>query len=113
VLRRNPEARARLTPESIERLPRTQREIIERMLPVLAPGGRLLFASCSLLRAEGEALLDAVEADHPELTPVNLAEVYDRQYVERFVRSAPHRLRVLPHLHDADGFFVACLRRRR
>ncbi|HKY40970.1 MAG TPA: RsmB/NOP family class I SAM-dependent RNA methyltransferase [Polyangiaceae bacterium] len=113
VLRRNPEARARLSPEAVDRLALTQREIIERMLRLLAPGGRLIFATCSLLRAEGEALLDGVEADHPELEPVNLAEVYDRDYVERFVRSAPHRLRLLPHIHDTDGFFVSCLRRRR
>lgn len=113
VLRRNPETRARLTPEAVERLAATQRAIVERMLPLLAPGGRLIFATCSLLRAEGEALMDEVEAAHPDLQPVNLAEIYDRAYVERFARSAPHRLRLLPHLHDTDGFFVTCLRKRR
>jgi 16S rRNA (cytosine967-C5)-methyltransferase len=113
VLRRNPESRANLTPGAIERLAGTQRAIIERMLPLLAPGGRLIFATCSLLRAEGEALLDDVEAAHPELEPINLAEIYDRAYVDRFVRSAPHRLRLFPHLHDTDGFFVTCLRRKR
>jgi 16S rRNA (cytosine967-C5)-methyltransferase len=113
VLRRNPEARARLSPEAVSRLALLQREIVERMLPLLAPGGRLIFATCSLLRVEGEQLMDSVEAEHPELSPVNLAEIYDRAYVERFVRSAPHRLRLLPHLHDSDGFFVTCLRKRR
>jgi 16S rRNA (cytosine967-C5)-methyltransferase len=113
VLRRNPEARARLSPDAVERLARTQREIIERLLRLLAPGGRLIFATCSLLRAEGEALLDSVEADHQELEPVNLAEIYDRAYIERFARSTPHRVRLLPHLHDSDGFFISCLRRRR
>jgi 16S rRNA (cytosine967-C5)-methyltransferase len=113
VLRRNPEVRARLTPDAVTRLAALQGEIVERMLPLLAPGGRLVFATCSLLRAEGEELLDAVEAAHPELQPVNLAEIYDRPYVDRFVRSAPHRLRLLPHLHDTDGFFVTCLRKRR
>jgi 16S rRNA (cytosine967-C5)-methyltransferase len=113
VLRRNPEARARLTTDAVARLALLQREIVERMLPLLAPGGRLIFATCSLLRAEGEDLMDAVEAAHPELVPVNLAEIYDRAYVDRFVRVAPHRLRLLPHLHDTDGFFVSCLRRAR
>jgi 16S rRNA (cytosine967-C5)-methyltransferase len=113
VLRRNPEARARLTPDAVTRLAATQRAIVERMLPVLAPGGRLLFATCSLLRAEGEDLLDAIEAEHAELSPVNLAEVYDRAYIERFVRSAPHRARLSPHRHGTDGFFVACLRKKR
>lgn len=113
VLRRNPETRARLTPEAIDRLAAMQHEIVERMLPLLAPGGRLVFATCSLLRAEGEALMDRVEAEHAELEPVNLAEIYDRAYVERFVRPAPHRLRLLPHLHGTDGFFVCCLRKRR
>lgn len=113
VLRRNPETRGRLTPEAIDRLVAAQRAILERMLPLVAPGGRLIFATCSLLRAEGEALFDTVEADHPELAPVNLAEIHDRAYVDRFARSAPHRLRLLPHLHETDGFFVTCLRRRR
>jgi 16S rRNA (cytosine967-C5)-methyltransferase len=113
VLRRNPETRERLSPEAVLRLAALQRHIIERMLPLLAPGGRLVFATCSLLRAEGEELMDAVEADHPELQPVNLAEIYDRVYVDRFPRSAPHRLRLFPHLHDSDGFFVTSLRRKR
>jgi 16S rRNA (cytosine967-C5)-methyltransferase len=113
VLRRNPETRARLSVEAIERLVATQRAIVERMLPLLAPGGRLVFATCSLLRAEGEALFDEVEAAHPELAPVNLAEIYGRPYIDRFARSAPHRMRLLPHLHDSDGFFVTCLRRKR
>jgi len=113
TLRRNPEARGRLTMAAVERLVVTQRAIIERCLPLLAPGGRLVFATCSLLRAEGEALRDAVEADPADLDPVNLAEIYDRAYIERFPRSAPHRVRLLPHLHGTDGFFVTVLRRKR
>lgn len=113
VLRRNPEARARLTPEAIARLVETQRAIVERMLPLLAIGGRLVFVTCSLLRAEGEDVLAAVAAAHPELEPVNLAEIYDRAYVERFSRNTPHQLRLLSHLHGTDGFFVGVLRRRR
>jgi 16S rRNA (cytosine967-C5)-methyltransferase len=113
VLRRNPEARARLSPEAITRLVETQRGIIERMLPLLAPGGRLVYATCSLLRAEGEDLMTAIEGAHPELEPINLAEIFDRPYIERFERSAPHRVRLLPHLHGTDGFFVSILRRKR
>jgi 16S rRNA (cytosine967-C5)-methyltransferase len=113
VLRRNPETRLRLKPDAASRLAETQRAIVERMLPLLAPGGRLIFVTCSLLAAEGEQLLDGVERAHPELEPVNLAEIYDRAYVERFSRSAPHRVRLLPHLHGTDGFFIGVLRRRR
>jgi 16S rRNA (cytosine967-C5)-methyltransferase len=113
VLRRNPEARARLTLAAVERLAQTQRAIVERLLPLLAPGGRLVFVTCSLLRAEGEDVMTALEAAHPELEPVNLAEIYDRAYVDRFTRSAPHRLRLLPHLHGTDGFFVSVLRKKR
>jgi 16S rRNA (cytosine967-C5)-methyltransferase len=113
VLRRNPEARARMTADTVARLAVTQREIVERMLPLLAPGGRLVFVTCSLLRAEGEDVMSAVEAAHAELEPVNLAEIYDRAYIERFVRSAPQRVRLLPHLHGTDGFFISVLRRKR
>jgi 16S rRNA (cytosine967-C5)-methyltransferase len=113
TLRRNPEARSRLSAAAVERLVATQRSIVERMLPLLAPGGRLIFVTCSLLRAEGEDLMDELEAAHPELRPVNLAEIYDRAYIERFPRSAPHRVRLLPHLHSTDGFFITALRRQR
>jgi len=113
VLRRNPEARSRLTPESVTRLAVTQREIIERMLPLVAPGGRLVFVTCSLLRAEGEGVMDDVEQAHPELEPVNLAEIL-RSRVHRALREerAPPRS-VAAHLHDTDGFFVSVLRRKR
>lgn len=113
VLRRNPEARSRLTLAAVDRLVETQRAIVERALPLLAPGGRLVFVTCSLLRAEGEELLRAVADAHPELGPVNLAEIHDRAYVERFVRGAPHELRLLPHLHGTDGFFIGVLRKKR
>ena len=113
VLRRNPEARLRITPEAIGRLVSTQLAIVERMLPLLAPGGRLVYVTCSLLRAEGEDVLSAIEAAHSELEPVNLAEIYDRAYIERFARSAPHSVRLLPHRHGTDGFFVGVLRRKR
>jgi 16S rRNA (cytosine967-C5)-methyltransferase len=113
VLRRNPEARARLTLAALTRLVETQRTIVERALPLLAPGGRLVFVTCSLLRAEGEELLGAVAAAHPELSPVNLAEIYDRAYVDRFARGASHEVRLLPHLHGTDGFFVGVLRKKR
>jgi 16S rRNA (cytosine967-C5)-methyltransferase len=113
TLRRNPEARGRLTAVAVERLVTTQRAILERTLPLVAPGGRLVFVTCSLLRAEGEELMDGVEAAHPELEPVNLAEIYDRAYIERFPRSALHRARFLPHQHGTDGFFITVLRRKR
>ena len=113
VLRRNPEVRRLLSPDAVARLAATQLEIVERMLPLLSAGGRLIFATCSLLREEGEDVMDAIEAAHSELVPVDLAEVYDRAYVDRFVRSAPHRLRLFPHLHGTDGFFIGCLRKRR
>ncbi|RYZ05713.1 MAG: RsmB/NOP family class I SAM-dependent RNA methyltransferase [Myxococcales bacterium] len=113
VLRRNPEARARLTLAAVDRMVETQKAIVERALPLLAPGGRLVFVTCSLLRAEGEGLLATVADAHPELAPVNLAEIYDRAYVERFARGAPHELRLLPHLHGTDGFFVGVLRKKR
>lgn len=113
VLRRNPETRARLSPEAVARLADTQRSIIERLLPLLAPGGRLVFVTCSLLASEGEAVMVDVERGHPELMKVPLAEIHGRAYIERFVQPAPHQVRLLPHLHGTDGFFVSVLRRRR
>jgi 16S rRNA (cytosine967-C5)-methyltransferase len=63
VLRRNPDARWRLTPDALERLRATQREILRRYAPLVKPGGRMAYVTCSVLPSEGEAqirqLLDA------------------------------------------------------
>jgi 16S rRNA (cytosine967-C5)-methyltransferase len=59
IVRRHPDIRWLRRPGDVESLARTQAQLLDALWPLLAPGGRLLYATCSLFRAEGEAQIDA------------------------------------------------------
>lgn len=66
VLRRRPEARARLTPADVTALARAQRALLERAWPLLRPGGRLVYATCSVEPEEDGDVVAAFAAAHPD-----------------------------------------------
>ncbi len=70
VLQRRPEARWRLTPGDIAELAELQRRILTAAVSRLAPGGRLMYATCSIERAENQRVVAAVRAEFPQLTLV-------------------------------------------
>ncbi len=110
ALRRNPEARWRLTPEDLERLPRTQERIAKRAQSLVAVGGRLIYATCTLLRAENEGVVEKLLG--PGWEPVRAAEIWGTERAMKVSDVTCTNLKILPHRHDADGFFAAVLRRR-
>lgn len=59
IVRRHPDVRWLRRPEDVEALAATQRQLLDALWPLLAPGGRLLYATCSLFRAEGQHQIDA------------------------------------------------------
>jgi 16S rRNA (cytosine967-C5)-methyltransferase len=108
VLRRNPEARWRLQPKDLQELPGKQRQILEQFLPRV--GGRIIYATCTVARAENDAVFDAFLAAHPELEAVPAKEILGSERAAQI--GDGFRLRMLPHVHDTDGFFAAVARRR-
>ncbi len=68
TLARHPDARWRITPEAIDGLVSLQRQLLEAMLPLLVPGGRLLYATCTVEPRENGALIAALLAAHPDWT---------------------------------------------
>jgi 16S rRNA (cytosine967-C5)-methyltransferase len=68
---------------------------------LLKPGGRLVYATCSLLRSENEAIADAFTAATPGLTPLDAATLVEPALCEN------GHLRLWPHRHGTDGFFAA------
>lgn len=93
TLRRNPEARWRITPERLERVIATQRHVLDLAVPLVRPGGALVYAVCSLVAAEGGAQVEAFLARHEgwsldmarTLTPSR--DKTDGFYVARLVRA--------------------------
>jgi 16S rRNA (cytosine967-C5)-methyltransferase len=109
TLRRNPEARWRLDPQTIDRFPAQQVALLVTYAPLVAPGGRLIYATCSVLRSENEQVIERFCAERPEFTAMSLKEIWGAE------RAVPlgggNVLRLSPHQHDTDGFFAAVLRR--
>jgi 16S rRNA (cytosine967-C5)-methyltransferase len=111
TLRRNPEARWRLSEADLDELPHVQRSILDRYAPLVAPGGRLVYATCTVAAAENDAVVDRFLAAHDGFVEVPLKEILGRARAESI--GDGKRLRLLPHVHDTDGFFAAVLRRER
>jgi 16S rRNA (cytosine967-C5)-methyltransferase len=69
TLARNPEIKWRLRPEDIEELRQLQRQILKQALEVLAPGGRLIYSTCSLEREENEEVVEGLAASSTRRLP--------------------------------------------
>jgi 16S rRNA (cytosine967-C5)-methyltransferase len=111
TLRRKPDARWRLEPDALERFAATQRELLLRFVRLLSPGGRLVYATCSLARAENEEVA-AFAASLPGLHPFPLSRTLGEE-LARQVGADGHVLNLWPHRHGTDGFFVAAFERGR
>jgi 16S rRNA (cytosine967-C5)-methyltransferase len=108
TLRRNPDIKWRAI--DVEKLAAAQRAILAAASTLLKPGGRLVYATCSLLRAENEDVVSAFLAGHPDFILVPAAEALARRHVALLLDG--EFLRLLPHRHGTDGFFAAVLERR-
>ena len=112
TLRRNPDLKWRQTPESVAELNAKQASILNAAAGLVKKGGRLVYATCSLLEAENEAIVSAFLATHPDFVSLSAIEVLHKQGIEiDATDSADDRLRLLPHRHGTDSFFAAVLER--
>jgi 16S rRNA (cytosine967-C5)-methyltransferase len=109
TLRRNPDMKWRQSPESVLELVEKQTAILASAARLLKPGGRLVYATCSLLRAENEAVADAFTADRrSDFSPMAAAEALARARVPNAQDlDRAGYLRLWPHRHFTDGFFAA------
>ncbi len=110
ALRRNPEIRWRLDPDALTRMPALQGQLIDRAVSFLRPGGRLIYATCSLFRAENQDVVAAALARHPKLSLVPVKEIWGRERAERVTADNGTFLELHPDRHGTDGFFAAVLR---
>jgi len=105
TLRRNPDLKFRQSPESVAELTQKQNAILRAAARLLKPGGRLVYATCSLLPEENEAIVDALLAEGSfSLAPVNelLAQA-------KIPLDTGPMLKLSPVAHGTDGFFAAVL----
>ena len=106
--RRNPDMKWRIGPDDIVALRRVQDELLDRASKLVKPGGRLIYATCSLLAAENEQAIGAFLERHPGYRVVPVDQVWASVLPGRCPVDGPY-LRLSPARHGTDGFFAAIL----
>jgi 16S rRNA (cytosine967-C5)-methyltransferase len=110
TLRRNPDMKWRQTPEALSELNAKQTAILASAARLVKPGGRLVYATCSLLDEENEAIVAQFLATHEDFVLVPMKSVLSEQKIALEMQDY---LKLSPHLHQTDGFFAAVLERKK
>lgn len=100
--------------EELDRINDIQKRVLESASRLVKKGGRLVYATCSLLKRENQDVVEAFLAEHPGWRLVPVKEVFEQQGIhfepgqlERF----EGYMQLLPHVNNTDGFFAAVLQR--
>lgn len=113
TLRRNPDLKWRQSPEGVQEMVIKQTSILESAARLLKSGGRLVYATCSVLPAENEAIAEAFTERHNDFLVLNVGEILSELKVDGAASLCSggdeglRFLRLWPHRHQTDGFFAA------
>jgi 16S rRNA (cytosine967-C5)-methyltransferase len=110
TLRRNPDVKWRQTPQSLAELNIKQAAILDGAARLVKPGGRLVYATCSLLDEENEAIVSQFLASHNEFALVPMRDILAEQKINLIM---DEYLKLVPQTHHTDGFFAAVLERKK
>ncbi|HEV7617347.1 MAG TPA: RsmB/NOP family class I SAM-dependent RNA methyltransferase [Burkholderiaceae bacterium] len=110
TLRRNPDVKWRQTPQSLAELNVKQNAILSAAARLVKPGGRLVYATCSILDEENEAIVTQFMASHDDFFLMPIKDVLAEQKIALEMQDY---LKLAPHLHQTDGFFAAVLERKK
>ena len=105
IIRKKPDIRYK-DPEEMARLPQLQLRILAKQAQYVKPGGVLIYSTCTLVREENEAVVEAFLAHHPDfaLEKLPLPKV--------FPENTTGMIALIPGQYDTDGFFIAKMRRK-
>ena len=109
TLRRNPDLKWRQHPQSVEELVALQARILQQAASCVAPGGRLVYATCSVLPEENHQQVEAFLANNPGFELLDASEIV-RDRCKNLTLSGPY-LSMRPDKHGTDGFFAAVMQR--
>lgn len=109
TLRRNPDIKWRQTPQAVTELNEKQLSILNGAARLVKPGGRLVYATCSILDEENEAIVAQFLASRDDFTLVPMKDVLAEQKIPL---EMDDYLKLLPTRHQTDGFFAAVLERK-
>jgi 16S rRNA (cytosine967-C5)-methyltransferase len=108
TLRRNPDMKWRQTPEDVVELAGKQGSLLAAAARLVKPGGRLVYATCSILDEENRGVAENFLASHAQFRLVPAVNVLEK---ERIDLNMGEYFEVWPHRHGTDGFFAAIFER--
>ncbi len=106
--RRNPDAKWRLTEAGLANLVALQTRILDQAAPLVKAGGRLIYATCSLLPEENDRQIENFLARHPDFALLPIPDLWPTLIGGNCPSGGP-MLHLTPARHDTDGFFAAVL----
>ena len=109
TLRRNPDVKWRQPESAVAEMQEKQAAILDGAARLLKGGGRLVYATCSLLNEENDFIVEQFLASHPDFELVPMNKVLAEQKIDLEMGDY---LKLLPHKHQTDGFFAAVLERK-
>jgi 16S rRNA (cytosine967-C5)-methyltransferase len=109
TLRRNPDVKWRQTEAGIREMNVLQGAILAGAARLVKTGGRLVYATCSILDEENEEIVQGFLAAHPEFSLVPMKDILAENKIPLEMGDY---LKMLPHVHQTDGFFAAALQRQ-
>ena len=114
TLRRNPDLKWRMNEEELARINAIQLSVMDSACRLVKAGGRLVYATCSLLREENQGVIEQFLAAHPEFELLDGLDILQKQGVEMpecVLREGPYFV-MAPHQSGTDGFFGAVLQKK-
>jgi 16S rRNA (cytosine967-C5)-methyltransferase len=110
TLRRNPDVKWRQSPQSLVELNEKQASILAGAARLVKAGGRLVYATCSILNEENEAIVASFLASRDDFVLIPMRDVLAEQKIDL---KMDDYLKLSPALHHTDGFFAAVLERKK
>ncbi len=117
TLRRNPDLKWRQSPQSVAELTAKQTAILDSAARLVKSGGRLVYATCSMLPEENERIAEAFQQAHPDFAPLDAGDTLAQLKVDNAASlcaggsTGTQYVRLWPHTHQVDGFFAAAWQR--
>lgn len=109
--RRNPDLRWRFTPENLMDMVTKQQDILQQAAQQVRPGGRLIYATCSILPQENIQQVTLFQERNSGFTMIPLEPIWYETGLSSLYPTSTPWLQLLPHRHHTDGFFIAVLQK--
>ena len=110
--RRAPDAKFRLSPTMLKHLNKTQLEILEIAVPKVKSGGRIIYITCSVLKAENEDIIYKFTTLHPEFSLIDISKIWHKYIDAPYPHHNTQMLRMSPLATNTDGFFICILQKQ-